>query len=104
MKYIVVTGGAGFIGSNLINSLTAYDKKLKIISIDNYFTGIKKNHIKNKNVKYLRGVTRNISQILSKYKKNTYKIPMIKNSRSLNLSNAVSICIFEAWKQNEFKI
>ena len=32
MKYIVVTGGAGFIGSNLINSLTAYDKKLKIIS------------------------------------------------------------------------
>ena len=69
MKYIVVTGGAGFIGSNLINSLTAYDKKLKIISIDNYFTGIKKNHIKNKNVKYLRGDTRNISQILSKYKK-----------------------------------
>ena len=68
MKYIVVTGGAGFIGSNLINSLTAYDKKLKIISIDNYFTGIKKNHIKNKNVKYLRGDTRNISQILSKYK------------------------------------
>ena len=68
MKYIVVTGGAGFIGSNLINSLTAYDKKLKIISIDNYFTGIKKNHIKNKNVKYLRGDTKNISQILSKYK------------------------------------
>tara|TARA_B100001027_G_C16219625_1_gene309161 strand:- start:528 stop:989 length:462 start_codon:yes stop_codon:yes gene_type:complete len=40
--------------------------------------------------------------ILSKYKGNTYKIPMIKNSRSLNLSNAVAVIAYEAWKQLKF--
>ena len=29
-------------------------------------------------------------------------IPMLPNSRSLNLSNSVSVCIYEAWKQNKF--
>ena len=47
MKYIVVTGGAGFIGTNLIKTLVV-NKKYKIISIDNYFIGSKKNHIKKK--------------------------------------------------------
>ena len=40
--------------------------------------------------------------ILRKYYNNTFKIPMIKNSRSLNLSNAVAIIAFEAWKQLKF--
>ena len=43
---IVVTGGAGFVGSNLIDSLLK-KTKFKIISLDNYFSGSKKNHIKN---------------------------------------------------------
>ena len=47
MKYIVVTGGAGFIGTNLIKTL-AVNKKYKIISIDNYFTGSKKIILKKK--------------------------------------------------------
>jgi len=34
--------------------------------------------------------------------KNKLFIPMIKNSRSLNLSNAVSIVVYEAWKQKNF--
>ena len=42
---IVVTGGAGFVGSNLIKYLIK-KTKLKIISIDNYSTGIKKNNFK----------------------------------------------------------
>ena len=29
-------------------------------------------------------------------------IPMLSNNRSINLSNAVSVCIYEAWKQNNF--
>jgi UDP-glucose 4-epimerase len=62
-KIILVTGGAGFIGSNLIKLLI--DKtKYKIISLDNYSTGIKKNHIKNKRIKYFTGETKNVSQLI----------------------------------------
>jgi UDP-glucose 4-epimerase len=68
MKYIVVTGGAGFIGSNLIE-LLLNKTKLKIISIDNYSSGNKKNHIKSKRIKYIKGNTKNISSILKKYEK-----------------------------------
>jgi len=60
---IVVTGGAGFVGTNLIN-LFLKKTKYKIISIDNYSTGLKKNHIKNKRVKYIKSNTKNIFQIL----------------------------------------
>ena len=66
-NFIVVTGGAGFVGSNLIK-LFLKKTKLKIISIDNYSTGTKKNHIINKRVKYVRGNTAIISIILKKYK------------------------------------
>lgn len=31
------------------------------------------------------------------------RIPMLENSRSLNLSNAASIILYEAWRQNKFK-
>ena len=66
-KYIVVTGGAGFIGSNLIKLLINRTNK-KIISIDNYFSGSKKNHIQNKRIKYIKGQNLKISFILNKYK------------------------------------
>ena len=60
---IVITGGAGFVGTNLINLLLK-KTKYKIISVDNYSSGSKKNHIKSKRVKYLKADTKNISQIL----------------------------------------
>jgi UDP-glucose 4-epimerase len=63
---LVVTGGAGFIGSNLISELLKF-KKFKIISVDNYSSGLSKNHIKSKRVKYLRGSTKNIEILLSSY-------------------------------------
>ena len=67
MKYIVVTGGTGFIGTNLIKSLLKKGYQ-NIISLDNYSTGNKKNHIKNSNIKYLKGDTQNFSKIFAKYK------------------------------------
>ena len=60
---IVVTGGAGFVGTNLIKSLlkkTGY----KIISIDNYSSGKKSNHIKDIRVKYIKGKTIDISKFI----------------------------------------
>ena len=60
---IVITGGAGFVGSNLI-SLLLKKTNFKIISIDNYSTGTKKNHIINNRIKYIKGDTHNISKIL----------------------------------------
>jgi UDP-glucose 4-epimerase len=74
MKYIlVVTGGAGFIGSNLIEELIKF-KKYKIISLDNYSSGNKKNHIKNLRVKYLKGNTKDSNKLLIKYSKNIHTI------------------------------
>ncbi len=64
---IIITGGAGFVGTNLINLLLK-KTSFKIISIDNYSSGFKKNHIKNKRVRYINGNTKNISEILKNYK------------------------------------
>ena len=70
---LVVTGGAGFIGSNLI-LLLLKKTKFKIVSIDNYSTGSKKNHSKDRRVNYINSHTKNISKILNKYKKNIHSI------------------------------
>ena len=64
---IIVTGGAGFVGSNLIELLLK-KTKFKIISLDNYSTGSKKNHINHKRVSYIKGNTFNINIELKKYK------------------------------------
>jgi UDP-glucose 4-epimerase len=70
---LVVTGGAGFIASNLIIELLKF-KKFNVISIDNYSSGFSKNHIKNKRVKYLKGNTKNIKILLKNYESRVHSI------------------------------
>jgi len=70
---LVVTGGAGFIGSNLMSELLKF-KKFIILSIDNYSSGFIKNHINNKRVKYLKGNTKNIESLLRGYNSRIHSI------------------------------
>ena len=95
---------------NVYNSLT---ECLNILGDTNVYLITKFGHTKYCDVNYKIGDTLIFGSEINGLPKSLLKktsdkkklyIPMLKNSRSLNLSNAVSICIFEAWKQNEFKI
>ncbi len=61
---IVITGGAGFVGTNLIK-LFLKKTTYKIISIDDYSSGSKKNHIKDKRIKYINGSSKNINKLIN---------------------------------------
>ncbi len=65
---IVVTGGAGFVGSNLIR-LLLQKSNYKILSIDNYSSGSKKNHVINNRVKYINSDTTKIFEVIKNPKK-----------------------------------
>ena len=73
MKKIIVTGGAGFVGTNLIDYFLK-KTKFKIISIDNYSSGSVKNHIKSKRIKYINSDTKNIEEILKKDVKSIHSL------------------------------
>ena len=70
---IIITGGAGFVGSNMINFLVK-NTKFHIISIDNYSSGNKKNHLINRRIKYIKSHTKNISKILDVHKKKIHSL------------------------------
>jgi UDP-glucose 4-epimerase len=61
VKTILVTGGAGFIGSHLCERLSK--RGHKVISLDNYFTGTEANHVSG--VDYRRGHTKDIEAYVS---------------------------------------
>ena len=70
---IIVTGGSGFVGSNLIKLLLKKTNK-NIISIDNYSSGTKKNHVKSSRVKYLSCDTSEIEKKLIKFKNKIHSL------------------------------
>jgi UDP-glucose 4-epimerase len=59
-KKILVTGGAGFVGSNLCENLAASND---VYSLDNYLMGSSENHIEG--VTYIEGSTVNISKLVN---------------------------------------
>ncbi len=62
MKKILITGGAGFIASNLIKLILKKNPRVFIYSYDNYYSGSIKNHVKSKRVKYIKGDTLRINK------------------------------------------
>ena len=111
---IIVTGGAGFIGSNLISYLLQ-KTKFKIISLDNYSTGLKKNHLSNKRIIYLKCHTKNISKKLNKYKKKIHSLfhfgefariyqSFLKMNECINSNSIGSNAVFNFCFQNKIKL
>lgn len=70
MRNVLVTGGAGFVGSNLIKHLKETYPKIKITSLDNYFTGKEENHVPG--VTYYRGHTWEADSIFEKLTEKDY--------------------------------
>jgi len=110
---IVITGGAGFVGTNLINLLLK-KTKYKIISIDNYSSGLKKNHIKDKRLNYIKADTSNISQILKNPKSinsifhfgefaRIYQ-SFIKTNECINSNSVGTNAIFNYCLKNKIKL
>ena len=113
-KFILVTGGTGFVGSNLIEHLLKKTNK-KLISLDNYSTGKKKNEFKNKRVKYLSGNTKDIEKKLQKYKNQIHTVfhfgefariyQSFKNFDECHDSNSIgSMAVFKFCLDNKIKL
>ena len=61
-RTILVTGGAGHVGSHIIEQLIQKNPQDKIISLDNYFNGSKNNHITG--AEYRQGHTKDIDKLI----------------------------------------
>jgi UDP-glucose 4-epimerase len=113
-KIIVITGGSGFVGSNMI-LLLLNKTKYNIISIDNYSTGSIKNHINDKRIKYIKSDTKNIAKTLNKYKDKIHSLfhfgefariyqSFLKMNECINSNSVGSNEVFNFCLKNRIKL
>ena len=109
----IVTGGAGFIGSNLVDRLV--EEGHKVIVIDNFVSGKKDNlsHHSKKNVKIIKSDISNNRKLYKHFKGVNYVfhlaglaeiVPSIENPRKYFMNNTLgTLNILEAAKQVKIK-
>ena len=110
---ILVTGGAGFVGTNLIKLLLK-KTKYKIVSLDDYSSGTRLNHIKNSRLKYIKGKTVDISKLIRNNKRinslfhfgefaRIYQ-SFLKMSECINSNSVGSNAVFNFCLKNKIKL
>ena len=113
-KIIVITGGSGFVGSNMI-LLLLNKTKYNIISIDNYSSGSIKNQINDKRIKYIKSDTKNIAKTLNKYKDKIHSLfhfgefariyqSFLKMNECINSNSVGSNEVFNFCLKNRIKL
>ena len=113
-KIIVITGGSGFVGSNMI-LLLLKKTQYNIISIDNYSSGSIKNHINDKRIKYIKSDTKNIAKTLNKYKDKIHSLfhfgefariyqSFLKMNECINSNSVGSNEVFNFCLKNRIKL
>ncbi len=107
-KTILVTGGAGFIGSHLCERLVKDGHK--VISLDNYFSGSKENHIKG--VDYREGHTKDIEKHITEKPDIIYHLGEYSRvAKSINEPEIVwdlnmdgTFSVLEFWRKKKCKL
>lgn len=108
MKTILVTGGAGFVGSHLCERLR--DDGHRVISLDNYFTGSKENHVEG--VEYREGHTKDITSLVPESPDVIYHLaeyarvhPSLEEPDVTLDSNTVgTLAVLEFWRKHKCKL